>query len=76
MNTEEIAFFYVVRDNSATNNHPTRKHWSYGAAEAEAVRLARIHPGERFVLVQARMIFTVPSPDVVRVRVSQDDVPF
>lgn len=56
---------------------PTLKHSTEESANAEADRLARKVPGERFYVLQAKRF--VEKSDLVRVElqpVSDDDIPF
>lgn len=52
--------FYVVwRDPSPAcmfNNNPAKRHATYADATAEAERLAKVHPGARFYVLQAKAV--------------------
>lgn len=45
---------------------PAFRHFSRGAAEQEAERLARANPGQEFVLLEAKESFLLPRPPVQR----------
>jgi hypothetical protein len=83
MTSEPIEKFWMVW--GVQRNHPTYRHRSKLAAQAEARRLARVRPGELFVVLAAvdAFIAVVPEPDTVRLtkpnitqRTPDDDIPF
>lgn len=51
--------------------NPTVKHRDYTAAKAEAQRLARQHPGRRFVVLAAAVAFVKRDLDEVRFEARQ-----
>lgn len=50
---------------------PTVRHETYAIAEAEAMRLARVHPGQEFIVLAAMAV--AKKTDVVVDRIGQLD---
>lgn len=71
MNDYEPQFWCVWCEDGGS---PTVKHSTYAAAKAEAKRLARSHPGKRFVVLAAASAFV--KDDVREVRFTDDHIPF
>lgn len=76
----EKATFWMVW--SPQGNQPRVKHMTEAAATAEAKRLARVAPGNSFVVLKAERAFRQEKPEpppVVEVRlsdISPDEIPF
>lgn len=64
--------YYMVLNTST--KFTQYKHDSYGAAKAEAIRLARVHAGQEFVVLAATA--SIKMQDVVIDEVATDDLPF
>ncbi|MCV9910201.1 hypothetical protein OIV19_21640 [Brucella sp. HL-2] len=61
----------------ASRAAPTFQHTIKKAAEGEAKRLAALHPGERFYVLQAVAGFQADQPKVRPIKlVATDDIPF
>lgn len=78
--SQEQSFFVVWNPQAGP---PTFRHSSYEDARREAVRLAGLHKGYEFIVLEARAIAKVRDPVEVRVLgggagtfVSDDDIPF
>lgn len=69
-NMNEQAYFVVYNPNSS--KPPQVRHADFGAAKAEAERLAGIHAGERFYILQAVGYAKKTSVDYVQL----DNIPF
>lgn len=59
---KEKPFWLVWCENGGT---PTKKHENFRSAEAEALRLARLHRGDTFVVLRSDMAFV--ANDVSRI---------
>lgn len=73
----DIVRFWFVWNPSA--GIPRARHSSKGSAQAEAERLARLHPGQQFIVLKSVGGAVIPSGDVepiTFVKASSDDIPF
>lgn len=66
-------FWMVLRESSG---YTAKKQESYEIAEAEAKRLARQHPGERFYVLMAAATVKINDVIVDRVERLDDHIPF
>lgn len=57
-------------------NQPRVRHDSERAAVTEAERLARLNPGEHFIVLEAVALRVVDNMQKVDLRVDGDEVPF
>lgn len=66
-------FWMVLRESSG---YTAKKQESYEIAEAEAKRLARQHPGEKFYVLMAAATVQINDVIVDRVERLDDHIPF
>ncbi len=72
-NKQTYATFWLVWN--PNNRNPTHRHSSEASATSEAERLARLHPGETFVVLESVCARRVD--DMLRLDMRQDrEVPF
>jgi len=66
-------FWFVWNENG---NAPRHKHISVESAATEAQRLARMNPGDAFIVLQSVCSFQVDNMQRVDLRPSNDEIPF
>jgi len=71
--SERLEAFFIIWCPTGPHS-PKHRHVSRGAAVKEAERLARVHPGNEFYVMQADTMRTVD--DMKRVDFEAPDIPF
>jgi hypothetical protein len=67
------AFWFVWNEGG---DAPRHKHPSFGSASDEAERLAKLHRGQTFVVLQSVVAMLVSDVQRIDLRPADDDIPF
>ena len=65
-NPELKKFWMIMRTTGICIGPSSKKHYSYDKAVKEAERLANLHPGDEFIILESTSIVTLPKPQPVQ----------